>query len=428
MEELKIEGIRNVFIFICDSLRWDFLPEDIKKLGVTFKTIASSLYTGSSVPSMVSGLYPPKHGVFTWVDKLPADKRGLLNLEGYNVSVWCETTWTQYPPDQSQLHDVLDNPPGISLDEIKPPFVFIEDDKGGHCPYGLPFGQYAGGGCPDFFAEFGKKPREELVEHYEKGIKQSADRFFKRIETLEKRGLIEETLIIFTSDHGELLGEYGGLVGHGEPACPELIYVPTVFIHSNFPKNITVNSGVLRHVDFYPTIVEGILNKEITYDSDGINILKYSKFPQYGFNFRKGGYIKSKFPLKDKIRYNALSFWERGGGYVWHEMSRFWTRLAIITKILLTNHPQFRYFKNFNMHKGIGYKMNAVKEVLTSFTNREVEYGHPKTAKGQAYKLLQDYLAKGIVEKLTGNSNQKALSKEEVEEIERRLRDLGYID
>jgi len=428
MEELKIEGIKNIFIFICDSLRWDFLPEDIKKLGVTFKTIASSLYTGSSVPSMVSGLYPPKHGVFTWVDKLPADKRGLLNLEGYNVSVWCETTWTQYPPDQSQLHDVLGNPPGIPLDEIKPPFVFIEDDKGGHCPYGLPFGQYAGGGCPDFFAEFGKKPREELVEHYEKGIKQSADRFFKRIETLEKRGLLEETLIIFTSDHGELLGEYGGLVGHGEPACPELIYVPTVFIHSNFPKNITVNSGVLRHVDFYPTIVEGILNKEIAYDSDGINILKYSKFPQYGFNFRKGGYIKSKFPLKDKVRYNALSFWEKDGGYVWHEMSRFWAQLAYFSKIVVFKHPLFSYFRNVNKQKGVIEKIKSVRLVLETFVSREIKYGEPETPHDRAYQIIRDYLSGELGKETEVSYTQRVLSKEEEEEIEKRLRDLGYID
>ena len=228
------ESIKNIVLFVCDSLRWDYLPQEINNLGLTCKTIASSLYTGASFPSMVSGLYPPKTGCFTWEDILPGPFRGLLNFKGYKNSLWCETTWTDLPPNDSQIHSIVGNPPGIPLDIIEPPFIYIEDDKGGHCPYGEQFGDFMGSGCPDFFTKYGVLGKHELKKKYKQSIDESLQRFKIRIDTLISRDLLDSTLVIFTSDHGELLGDYGGLAGHGRPACPELVYVPTVYIHPKF--------------------------------------------------------------------------------------------------------------------------------------------------------------------------------------------------
>ena len=151
LKGFESQNIKNIVIFVCDSLRWDFLPLSISDMGITIKTVASSLYTASSFPSMISGLYTPKTGVHTWQDILPKNFRGLLELDGYNTSLWCETTWTDLPPNKSSLHKILGNPEGISLEDVETPFVYIEDDKGGHCPYGLPFGEYMGSGGEEFF-------------------------------------------------------------------------------------------------------------------------------------------------------------------------------------------------------------------------------------------------------------------------------------
>ena len=81
------------------------------------------------------------------------------------------------------------------------------------------------------------------------------------------------------SDHGELLGEYGDLIGHGEASCPELVYIPIVFIHPSLPKGKTYeNEGVLRHVDLFPTI-KGILNIKSDQYTDGVNLLQREKLP-----------------------------------------------------------------------------------------------------------------------------------------------------
>lgn len=56
--------IENVMIFVSDALRWDYLPDSVAKRGVTFKTVASSLFTAASFPSMATGVYPSSHGVY----------------------------------------------------------------------------------------------------------------------------------------------------------------------------------------------------------------------------------------------------------------------------------------------------------------------------------------------------------------------------
>ena len=166
LNQLKSKDIENIVIFICDSLRWDHTPISILDRGISIKTVASSLYTASSFPSIISGLYPPKTGVHTWEDLLPRNIRGILGFNGYNSSLWCETTWTDLPPNESDIHRILGNPKGVSLENIEQPFIYVEDDKGGHCPYGKPLGEYMGGGCPEFFKEYGKKGREELIMQY----------------------------------------------------------------------------------------------------------------------------------------------------------------------------------------------------------------------------------------------------------------------
>ena len=187
INRLESQDIKNILIFVCDSLRWDYIPVSILNMGISTKTVASSLYTASSFPSIVSGLYPPKTGVHSWEDLLPRNLRGLLEIDGYNSSLWCETTWTNLPPDKSAIHKVLGYPKGISLKEIDPPFIYIEDDKGGHCPYGLSFGEYMGKGCPNFYREYGKKGKKELIKQYRIGIQKSVENFKERINILKEK-------------------------------------------------------------------------------------------------------------------------------------------------------------------------------------------------------------------------------------------------
>lgn len=419
LENIDKENIENIVVFVIDSLRWDYLPQEVLKKGVAFKTIASSLYTASSFPSMVSGLYPPKHGVDTWEDILPKAKRGFIELKRYNISLWCETTWTYLPPEDSQIHQILGHPQGIPLEKIKSPFVYMEDDKGGHCPYGLPFGKHMGGACPDFYKEYGKKGRDELIKQYRKGIAQSVERLFNRIKVIDQRKLTGNTLIIVTSDHGELLGEYGGLAGHGRPPCPELVYVPTVFIHPSLDKN-QINTRIIRHVDIYPTIA-GILNIPLSGNVDGINLCAEENYPLIGLNFKSGGYFKSKNKLKEKIKYRSESIWDFYGGHVFHKMGFLRSLVFFYYKIFLSNRAEFYFMREIQKRNRYLKRFRGYLTVLKHLCFPYLKYMNPQITKKNAKKIIKKYRGKIIK---TQNNDEEPIN----EEVKKRLEDLGYVD
>ena len=45
LSQIRSQNIENIVIYVCDSLRWDYTPESIMDMGITIKTVASSLYT-----------------------------------------------------------------------------------------------------------------------------------------------------------------------------------------------------------------------------------------------------------------------------------------------------------------------------------------------------------------------------------------------
>jgi len=51
------------------------------------------------------------------------------------------------------------------------------------------------------------------------------------LNELDALGLTERTIIVFTSDHGEMAGAHGGMVGKGPFAYEESIHVPLVVVH-----------------------------------------------------------------------------------------------------------------------------------------------------------------------------------------------------
>ncbi len=420
MLEQVTNQIENIVIFVCDSLRWDFAPERVLGMGESVKTVASSLYTGSSFPSIVSGLYPPRHGVSTWEDLLPMNRRGLLEFEGHQFSLWCETSWTDLPPDESAIHEVLGNPSGVSLSELQPPFIYIEDDNGGHCPYGLPSGEFGSADCPDFFRAYGRLGREALVQAYARGIEQSVARFEQRLKLIEQRGLLERTLVIFTSDHGELLGEYGGLTGHGRPPCPELVYVPTVFIHPSLHKGTRWGNGVMRHVDLCPTLA-GIINYELPYKPDGLNLLDEPALPETGFNFKSEGYLRARSRIAKYLTYDARSVWEEEGGHVFHNLSRLKGLALFLRRFTSKTNPESWYMQEYLGRAALPQKLGGYAQALKHLTAPYLKYGTPRQSPAEARSLIAEYI-----------ENVEPLEKEgrpiEEDVVLERLKDLGYVD
>jgi len=307
------DSITNVVIFICDSVRWDFLPDDVSERGVSARTVAPSTFTGSSLPSILGGEYPASHQVWEFNDRLRREP--LLLREAPHTGFMTDTIWPHL--------DIEDKPPlkttrtssGDRIETIEEPFVYVEHDKGGHSPYGYSFDEC--GSTRAFYEEFLADPAD-IPSLYQRGIERAAERFAGLVDTLEDRGILDETLVVFTSDHGELLGEleHGAVYEHGTPMTPELVYVPLVFMGAGLPANGALDE-LLSSIDIAPTalgaqgrpVPSTLLGTDVWNESVPRNrLLRSELWDQYSFR-------------GDRTVYAATSIWTDSGGVVSHRGS-----------------------------------------------------------------------------------------------------------
>lgn len=81
------------------------------------------------------------------------------------------------------------------------------------------------------------------------------ERIGEMIEYLRTRGILDNTLLIVTSDHGEELGEHG-LVGHSASLYNTVFRIPLIIRYPKaFPPG-TRHKGVVETLDFFPTILD----------------------------------------------------------------------------------------------------------------------------------------------------------------------------
>lgn len=98
------------------------------------------------------------------------------------------------------------------------------------------------------------------------------DQFGRLIEYLGNTGELENTLIIFHSDHGEMLGDHG-LLYKGCRFFEGLVHVPLIFfwkgrIHSGLQSN-----ALVEMVDVAPTLLEAA-DMEVPYYMQGKSLFK----------------------------------------------------------------------------------------------------------------------------------------------------------
>jgi len=96
---------------------------------------------------------------------------------------------------------------------------------------------------------------------------------------LEENNLFEDTLVIFTGDHGESLGQHGEKT-HGFLAYNTTIWIPLIIISPGLEKRRVEH--YVSHVDIFPTVCD-ILNLEKPSFLQGVSLvpdLKGKKVPQ----------------------------------------------------------------------------------------------------------------------------------------------------
>lgn len=107
-------------------------------------------------------------------------------------------------------------------------------------------------------------------------LQKNADQqMLKVFEALTRSSFYDNTIVIFTSDHGDLLGAHGNLHQKWYCAYEEILHVPFVIHHPHlFPQHQHVHS-LTSHVDLLPTML-GLANV----DMEEIRIQLQSKFSE----------------------------------------------------------------------------------------------------------------------------------------------------
>lgn len=388
-----MKEIDNVLIFISDSVRWDIGREYFQISGGTqpVKTVAHSTFTFTSLPSMLLGILPGRHGVYSPRHRSQYGGPTLFGLEDYHTSMALE------PSQQVIQRGAFPEVNQADIKDLEPPFVHVEHDIGGHAPYGTDHTR------AEEFYEAEAPTREKFLGFYEDAIERSVERLETIRGMLEDRDLADSTLLILTSDHGELVYDYGGLTGHVRPVTPELVYVPTTFIHPDISDEMIPE--YINHVDIVPTVLN-VLDEELEANLDGKNCFDEEYSPYPGVN-RTRFFPQFLSFFGDPSIYEQESIWDENGGHVFMKNNSLIRLLAFFGDAIMT--------EKFAGGAWKGLHPATLRENIPLYLDSHQSFGSPDIDRNTAIEILN-----------TQKSSPSATYGLD-EETQSQLRDLGYI-
>jgi arylsulfatase A-like enzyme len=285
----------------------------------------------------------------------------------------------------------------MPLSDLNPPFVAVEHHKGGHLPYGYSFAEYD---TPSFFEEI-RPSYKDLPGLYEESVRTAEERFLEAIEHLNNRGVLDETLVIYTSDHGEALGEKknGGAIGHGDPISPDLVNVPIVFAGAGLSDQSL--DTPLSGVDVAPTALSALGRGAHSFDGEDCwTELRTNRY------LRSERWVQFDAPMLGTIdSYKASSVWDDSGGIVFHRGSRL-GRVALAVGKRHVKAP-WSYLNRSSPGQWLA--------LLQKYGRNSIQYGSPDFDEESAASIIKPF--------------RKGNAAGEAEEIDReQLRKLGYLE
>lgn len=294
---------RNVIIYLVDALRADHLGcygydrpvsphiDAFTREATLFRhAVAQSPWTRPSVVTVLTGLQPPTHGVQRRRHALSAGAVTLAEMlreHGFRTAGFVTNgnvarsfglgqgfeTYELLPGNHNAATDVNDQVAGW-LDgwDGKAPFFLYLHTVEPHAPYDppAPFRQRFAAGVQDesltrmrvlknlHAGTLQPTPelRRDLLALYDAEIAANDAAFGDLLDLLIRRGLWEETMIVFLSDHGEEFLDHGGWE-HGKTLHAEMLDVPLVVRIPSMGNGKVVDRQA-QHVDVVPTVLEAL--------------------------------------------------------------------------------------------------------------------------------------------------------------------------
>jgi arylsulfatase A-like enzyme len=308
----KIPDQPNLLLLTVDTLRADRLHcygnpaaitpavDALAEKGLRFETCyAHASLTVPSLASLLTGLYPSQTGAKTNRNPLPKSTQTIaraLKAKGYATAAFVsnftlrkgmrfDQGFDHYDAELStpELNrpDILTRNADVTMDAV---LAWLDDASGKDAPFFLwihlqdPHGPYTP--PDDFIPDVDAYPRQQLEaldnDHTPGGIpryqvlgaeRESAvyrarydgeilffDHHIARLtDALDRFDLAGDTVVIFTADHGEAMGEHDFWFSHGQDLFNELIRVPLIIAAPWIEPGRPVETAAL--MDIFPTLM-----------------------------------------------------------------------------------------------------------------------------------------------------------------------------
>lgn len=292
-ESASLPGGRDIILVSLDTLRADrlsvygyeretspYLRREFSARGTVFENlIAAATHTGPSHMTMFTSLPPQVHDVHAPSSTLPgailtvaqilrgygyetgaATEDGAMRLSsgfGRGFNSFIENKSTETLSQEGHVHETLGaGERWLDQQKGKRFFLFLHTYQV-HAPY-VPPPAYENLLQPDeggpSAGDTGGADAASLSLQYDREIRYVDDEFRSFIESLIQKGLLEDAIVVVTSDHGEEFFEHGSR-GHGGALHREVLHVPLIFYGPGIPSGRRIRRPV-RHVDLTPTLLE----------------------------------------------------------------------------------------------------------------------------------------------------------------------------
>ncbi len=188
----------------------------------------------------------------------------------------------------------------------------------------------------------------------------------KILSALEKLGMADNTIVIYTSDHGDLMGDHG-LILKGLSPFNGVLNVPMIWKVPGVTKPDSISDSLMSSIDFAPTLLKllRVSSRHQPPDMQGVNITPVLKDPTAEVrNFCLIEEDEEIFGLKARLRYLVTNEYKmtvylglRDYGEIYdrkndpHELNNLWfkepqLRQKLIEKLFYENlEAQSRYPK-----------------------------------------------------------------------------------
>jgi len=337
----------NIFIIASDSVKYSIMSKDVAPNIEKFKEdslVFEHHFSGGN--STRFGIFSLIYGLNStyWFSFLNANQKpvlfDLLKKLNYDINIisstntnWPEFRKTCYVDVQSSIQDSFDGVPwkkdeqntAYFLESIenhskeKPLFSFVFLDAPHGYSYPQTHNKYKAKEGEINYLNISKGSSElhSTIKRYKNAVYYNDFLFGKMIQKLKEKNLYDNSLIIYTSDHGQEFFEQGSF-GHntsfskGQIHIPFVVKLPKSLQNLGLEKNI--NSSMTAHQDVVPSLLSllGVSNNPAEY-SNGKNFFSDTFERNYIFssNWNNNAIVTKEFTyvfsnLPNKMFYNEI--------------------------------------------------------------------------------------------------------------------------